>query len=126
MDWSSDVCSSCLADGSRRAEDAGGAGDVPAAVVVIGIDGVADAALHFDADTERGQQVAARQRADLRQRQQRRSDGTRRVDDGLQVGVVVVEPVGGYAVQQGSVKRVRSEDRRVGKEGVRTCWFRWW
>src|SRR3546814_3642921 len=89
-DWSSDVCSSDLeaerpahllrvepdgaADGSRRAEDAGGAGDVPAAVVVIGIDGVADAALHFDADNERGQQVAARQRADLRQRQQRRSD----------------------------------------------------
>src|SRR3546814_20898133 len=70
----------------------------------------------FRSDNERGQQVAARQRADLRQRQQRRSDGTRRVDDGLQVGVVVVEHVGGYAVQQGSVQRVEllrtTQDRK--------------
>src|SRR3546814_6568686 len=87
------------ADRRRRAEHAGGAGDVPAAVVVIRIDGIADAALHLDADDQRGQQLAARQRADLRQRQQRRGDRPGRVDAGLQVGVVVVEPVRGDAVE---------------------------
>src|SRR3546814_8550214 len=50
-------------------------------------------------------------------------DGTRRVDDGLQVGVVVVEHVGGYAVQQGSVQRVEllrtTQHRRLARAGER-------
>ena len=48
------------------AEDAGGAGDVPAAIVVRGIDGVADPAFHFDAEDERVQEVAAGNRAAVR------------------------------------------------------------
>ena len=49
-----------LADRRRGAEHAGRAGDVPAAVVVVGIDCVADAALDLDAGDQRGQEVARR------------------------------------------------------------------
>ena len=42
-----------LADRGRRAEHAGGAGDVPADIVVRGIDRVADARLGLEAEDER-------------------------------------------------------------------------
>ena len=47
------------ADRRRGAEHAGRAGDVPAGVVVRGIDGVADARLGFEAEDERVDEVAA-------------------------------------------------------------------
>ena len=46
-----------LAARRRGAEHARRAGDVPAAIVMRGIDGVADAALHFDAENERVQEL---------------------------------------------------------------------
>ena len=76
-----------------RAEDAGRAGDVPAPVVVRRVDRVADAALHFGAEHERMQEVAARDRLSLRQRQNGRRDRARRVDDRLQVRIVEIQHV---------------------------------
>ena len=49
-----------LADRRRGAEDAGRAGDVPAAVVMLGIDGVADAALDLDAEDQRVEELSGR------------------------------------------------------------------
>ena len=57
----------------RRAEDAGRAGDVPAAIVVRRVDRVADPALHLRAEHQRVQEVAARDRLHLRQRENRRT-----------------------------------------------------
>ena len=56
------------------AEHARGAGDVPAAVVVRGIHGVADPALRFDAHHHRREKVASRDRAMFGEREERRDD----------------------------------------------------
>ena len=57
----------------RRAEHAGRAGDVPAAIVVRRVDGVADAALDFDAEHQRMQEVASRHRPRFGEREDRRT-----------------------------------------------------
>ena len=86
--------------GRGAAEHAGRAGDVPAAVVVIRVDRVADAARHFDAEHEGVDQRAAAQAQVFGQRQRRRRHRPGRVDDGLQVGVVEVEGMGGHAIHE--------------------------
>ena len=60
-----------------RAQGAGGAGDVPAAVVVVGVHRVADAARHVDAQHQRVDQRTAAGPGLLGQRQQRRSTRAR-------------------------------------------------
>ena len=79
--------------GRGGAEHAGRAGDVPAAVVVVGIDGVADAARDVDAEHQRVDQLPPRGAEMLGQRERRRRDGAGRMDDRAQVRVVVVERV---------------------------------
>ena len=91
----------------RGAEHAGRAGDVPAAVVVRGVDGVADAAFRFDAEHHRVEEVAPGHRAMLREREERRDDRPGRMDDGLQVRVVEVEHVRADAVHQRRVQDVQ-------------------
>ena len=94
--------------GGCRTQRAGGAGDVPAAVVVVGVHGVAHAAGHVNADDQRVDQGAAgevarhsaRRSHVLGQRQDGRGHGASRVDDGFEVGVVKVKGVGGDAVDQ--------------------------
>jgi hypothetical protein len=78
----------------------GAAGDVPAAVVVVGIHGIADAAAHVDAQHQRVDQGAAAGAGVLGQRQQRAGHRTGRMDDGLEVRVVEVEGVRADAVDQ--------------------------
>ena len=95
-----------LADGGGGAEHAGGAGDVPADVIMGGIDGVADAAFHFHADDEGVQQLGAAQGLIFRHGKNRRGDGAGGMDDGLQMGVVEVEHVARDAVEQGGVHHV--------------------
>ena len=82
-----------LADGRGRAEHAGGAGDVPADIVVVRIDRVADPALGLDAEHQRVQEILARHRLHFRQREDGGGDRPGRMDDRLQMRVVVVEDV---------------------------------
>jgi hypothetical protein len=58
-----------FADRRRRPEHPGGTGDVPADIVVIGIDRVADPALGLDAEHQRVEKLLARHRLQLRQRE---------------------------------------------------------
>src|SRR5690606_1302248 len=75
------------AGGRGRAEDARRAGDVPSAIVVLRIDGIADPALDLDADEEGGDEVPAGDATRLRHGEERGSDRPRRMDDGLEVRV---------------------------------------
>ncbi len=97
-----------LAGRRRRAEHPGGAGDVPADVVVIGIDRVADPAFGFDAEHQRVEKILARHRLHLRQRQDRRGDRAGRMDDGFQMGVVIVEDVARHAVDESGIHDVKA------------------
>ena len=90
----------------RRAQHAGGPGDVPAAVVVVGVHHVADAARHVDAQHQRIDHVAPGRAALLRQREHGRCDRARRMDDRLQVRVVEVEGVRRDAVDQRRARHV--------------------
>ena len=58
-----------------------------------GIDGVADAALDLRAEDERVKEVAAGDRLQFRQRENRGRDEGRRMNDGLEVRVVEVQDV---------------------------------
>ena len=101
-----DIESEDLADSRRSAEHAGRAGDVPADVVVRGIDSVADPAFDLDAKDEGVQELSARHRQALRQRQERRGNGTCRMDDGLQMRVVEIEDVARNAVEERGIEDV--------------------
>src|SRR5262249_46004785 len=90
----------------RGAENPGGAGDVPADVVMRGVDRVADAALGFYAEDEGVQEVAAADRTMLGQSEDRRGDRAGRMDDGFQMRVVEVEDMAGNAVEQGGMEDV--------------------
>ena len=90
----------------RCAEDAGRAGDVPADVVVAGINGVADAALHLDAERERMNERAAMHRTVFREREERGGHGPRGMNHRAQVRIVEVERVRGHAVEQRGMQDV--------------------
>ena len=112
-----------LADGRGRAEHAGGAGDVPADIVMVRIDRVADPALGLDAEHQRVEEILARDRLHLRQREDRRGDRTGGMDDRLQMGVVIVEDVARHAVDEGGVHDVEplapAEQRGLLRPGER-------
>ena len=95
-----------LADGRGRAEDAGGAGDVPAEVVVRRVDAVGDARRRLEAVDERLHEVAAAHRVDAGVGEERRGDRRRRVAVVLRRRVVVVVDVRADAVHQRRVQRV--------------------
>ena len=90
----------------RSAEDAGGAGDVPTDVVVARINGVADAALHLDAERERMNERAAMHRTVFREREERSGHGPRGMNHRAQVRIVEVERVRGHAVEQRGMQDV--------------------
>ena len=92
----------------RGAEDTGRARDVPAAIVVGRIHGVADAALHFGAEDERVQEVASRHRPRFRKSQDDGRHRAGRVNDGLQVRVVEIQHVRADAVHQRRVQDVHA------------------
>ena len=108
-----------LAGGGGRAEDAGGAGDVPADLVVFRKHRQPDAALGLDTEHERVQQPLSADRPDAgqrprpiaalrtgaRDRQQRRPDRRARMDR-AGVRVVVVEHMRADAVQQCRMQHV--------------------
>jgi hypothetical protein len=73
---------------------------------VLRIDGIADAALHFDAEDEGVQEVAPAHPPCLRQRQERGGDRPGRMDDGFQMRVVEIEDVRGNAVDERGVQEV--------------------
>ena len=92
--------------GGSAAQHAGGAGDVPAPVVVVGVNGVADTAGDLNADHQGVDQRTPRHLQVLAQRQQGRRHRASRVDDGFQVGVVKVKGVRADAIQQGGAGHV--------------------
>ena len=92
--------------GCGRAEHSGRPRDVPPAVVVVGIDRVADAACDVDPDHQRIDELPPRGAEVLGQRQRRRRDGARGMDDRGEVRVVVVERVRRNAVQQRGARHV--------------------
>jgi hypothetical protein len=89
-----------------RAERAGGSRDVPAAVVVLGIQRIAHAACNVDAEHQRVDHLAAARAAHLGEREHGGSDRSCRMDDRLQVRVVEVERVRGDAVHERSARHV--------------------
>ena len=93
--------------GCGGAQHAGRAGDMPSAVVVVGIDRVADAALDVDPDHDRIDERAPRRTEVLGERQRRRRDGAGGVDDRPQVRIVVIERVRGDSVDE---RRARDVD----------------
>ncbi len=99
------------------AEHAGRTGDVPAAVVVVRVDSVADAAGHVDAEHQRVDDIAAARAAVLGQRKHRRGHRSGGMDDGLEVRVVEIERVRGDAVDERRARHVdalgASEHRRL-------------
>ena len=95
-----------FAAGGGRAEHARGTGDVPPAIVVRGIDRIADAALHLDAEDQRMQEITAGDRLHFREREDRGRHGPGRVDHGLEVRVVEVEHVRAHAVHERRGERV--------------------
>ena len=86
--------------GSRRAEDARRAGDVPSHVVVRRVHSVADAAGHFHAKNECVQELSACDASRFGIGEHCRRDRTARVDDGSQVRVIEIEGVRGDPVHQ--------------------------
>ena len=86
--------------GGSRAQRAGGAGDVPAAVVVFRVHGVADAASHVDAQYQRVNALASASTDVLGQSHDGRSHRACRVNDGFEVGVVKVKGMRGDAVEK--------------------------
>ena len=92
--------------GGRRAQRTGGAGDVPAAVIVLRVHGVADAAGHVDAQHQRVYAFAPAGADVLSQRHDGRSHRAGRVNDGFQVGVVKVKGMRGDAVEQRSAAHI--------------------
>ena len=60
---------------------------------MVGINGIADPALGLDAEHQRVEKILARDRLHLGERQDRRGDRAGGMDDGLQMGIVIVEDV---------------------------------
>ena len=89
-------------------EDARGAGDVPASVVVRGINRVADAAFGFNPVGERGYEIGAGNGLVFGQRQNCGTYRARRVNDGSQVGIVEIQHMAGNAIKEGGVKDIGS------------------
>ena len=100
-----------------RAQHAGRAGDVPAAIVMLGIDHVACAARDVDAEDQRVDELAAGRPDVLGQRERRRCDRSRRMDDRLEVRVVEVEGMRRDAVDERGARNVdalaAAEHRRL-------------
>ena len=92
--------------GGSRAQGAGGAGDVPTAVIVLRVHGVADAAGHVDAQHQRVNALTPAGADVLSQRHDGRSHRAGRVNDGFEVGIVKVKGVGCDAVEQRSAAHV--------------------
>jgi hypothetical protein len=90
---------------------------VPSAVVVIGIDRIADAARDVDPDHDGIYERPPRRTEVLGERQPRRRDGAGGMNDRPQVGVVVIESVRGDPVQQRGTRDVdalaAAQDRRL-------------
>ncbi len=101
----------------RGAKHAGRTGNVPAHVVVGGINGIADAAFRFHPQYERVQEVLALHRRLFREREDGRGNGAAGVDDCFQVRVVEIEDVRAGAVQERGQHRIDSfappEHRRL-------------
>lgn len=101
-----------LRHGDRRADRPRRRGDVPADVVVLRPDGEAELALHLDPCDEGDQKLVAADRdgvgtgLKLGGGQERAGDGARGVDDGVEVGVVVVMDMRRDAVEESRVLRV--------------------
>ncbi len=91
-----------------RSEHAAGRGDVPAAGVVPGRHRQSDPAGDFAADRKRLQHVAAGAAAPLRQRQGGGGHRRGRMDDGRQMGVVVIEQVDRDRIDERRARRVHA------------------
>ena len=92
-----------LADGNSRAKHAGRSGNVPADIVMVRIDGIADSAFGFHAQHEGVEEILSRHGLHYRQRDDCRSDRPCRMDNGFQVRVVAINDVAGYAVDRRSI-----------------------
>jgi hypothetical protein len=99
------------------AENAARRRDMPARVVVLRRDGVADAALHFDTKYERVQQLRARHPRVLSERDHSSPHGNRRMEYRAQMRVVEVEYVGAEGVEQRGIQYIVS--------GIATPHFAW-
>src|SRR6185295_10795359 len=95
-----------LAGGSRSAEYAGRARDVPATVVVPRIDGEPDAARGFEADDQRIQEIASRGRHALGESERGGADDTAGVDQRRGMRVAEGKHVGAHAVDECCVREV--------------------
>jgi len=95
-----------FSDRRRRTEYAGGAGDVPAGVVVRRIHGVADSRLGFEAEDEGMHEIASADRIRAGVGEQRRRDGRRGMAVVTRRRVVVVVDVRGDAVQERRQQRI--------------------
>ena len=84
-------------------EHAGAAGDMPADVVMVGIDRVADPALDIDAEHQGVDEAFARNRPIFGQGEDGGGDRPGGMDHRLQMGVVEIEHVGADAVDQRGV-----------------------
>ena len=67
---------------------------------MIGIDRVSDPAFGFDTEHQRVEKILAGHRLHFRQRDNGGGHRTRRMNDGLQVRIVIVEDVAGHAVEE--------------------------
>ncbi len=76
---------------------------MPADIVMVRIDGVADPAFRLDAENQRIEKVLAGNRLYLRQRKNRGRHRTGRMNDRLQVGVVEIENMARHAIDEGGV-----------------------
>ena len=82
-----------------RTEHPGRASDVPAAIVMLRVDHVADAALDVDAENQRVDELPARRAVVFRERQQRGGDWPGGMDDGPEMRIVEIEGVRRDAIQ---------------------------
>jgi hypothetical protein len=107
-----------LGDGDGGADGTRGRGDVPPHVVVLRPHGEPDLALGLDAGHQGDEEVGAvKGTLPLGDGEEGAGDGAGRVDDGVEVGVVVVVDVGGYAVEESRVVGVEVVGWRVADEG---------
>ena len=79
---------------------------MPAPRIVPRRDRIADPALDLDAEDEGGEQVPPGRSAGLRQRQHRRGDRRRRMNDRVEMGVVEIEQIGRNRIDEGGAERI--------------------
>ena len=118
-----------FADSDRGTEHAGRSGDVPADVVMRGINGVADARFGFESEDERVHEIAAADFVGAGISEERRGHRRTGVNIILRRGVVVIVDMGADAVHQRGVQRIDAfgaSENACGRAGRRTARTRTW